>query len=219
MTSRGRGRRVDVARALRTLLLVCVLFLLVAGCGGGEARSGGGRATIAGTAGGETIADREATARVTDAAARAGASGAEARTGGAAVRTGGEGEARSTAGEDGAAQPEEATLRFGGDRGTAFSGECDIGDRSESLEGRVPERVVFQLDGRDVKCEIRKESRGTLRVEFVAGDDRYVQSTGGRWVLMNFAYSGRGFSSSVNSATVSGSSSQSIVSSGSSFSE
>jgi hypothetical protein len=110
----------------------------------------------------------------------------------------------------------EATLEIAGDPGIRFYGTCTVGDEEREIGGRAPERFVYELDGRKLECEIRKQSPGVMNIVLDAGDVDYVQRTDSRQVTARIAYSGQGFSSSIQSSTSSGSTNQTNVSQSSS---
>ena len=123
--------------------------------------------------------------------------------------------AQSTA-TKGSAREGEATLEIAGDPGTRFSGTCTVGDEEREIGGRAPKRFVYELDGRKLECEIRKQSPGAMKIVLDAGDANYVQRTDSGQVTARIAYSGGGFSSSIQSSTSSGSTNQTNVSQSSS---
>jgi hypothetical protein len=112
----------------------------------------------------------------------------------------------------------EATLEIEGHRGTRFSGTCAVGKGEErEIRGRVPERFVYELDGRRLECEIRKQSKGAMSIVLDAGNTDFVQQTGSRRATVRIVYSKQGFSSSIQSSSISSSStSQTLTSSSSS---
>jgi hypothetical protein len=110
----------------------------------------------------------------------------------------------------------EATLEIEGHRGTRFSGECTVGKWEREIRGRVPERFVYDLDGRRLECEIRKQSTGAMRIVVAAGNTDYVQQTGSRRATVRIVYSKQGFSSSIQSSSISSSSTSQTFSSSSS---
>jgi len=116
----------------------------------------------------------------------------------------------------GSARETTTTLEIAGDRGTRFSGTCTVGDEEREIGGRVPERFVYELDGRKLECEIRKQGPGAMNIFLDAGDANYVQRADSGQVTARIAYSGQGFSSSIQSSTSSGSTNQTNVSQSSS---
>lgn len=110
----------------------------------------------------------------------------------------------------------EATLEIAGDPGTRFSGTCTVGDEEREIGGRAPKGFVYKMDGRKLECEIRKQSPGAMKIVVDAGDANYVQRTDSGQVTARIAYSGQGFSSSIQSSTSSGSTNQTNVSQSSS---
>ena len=149
-------------------------------------------------------------------AGRAGAhAGDEA---GAVARAGGYAEARvgdavTEEGRKAGGDAREATLQIEGHPGTGFSGKCTVGREERVVAGQVPERFVFELDGRKLECEISKQSPGTMNLVLDAGGADYVQRTDSRRATVRIVYSGQGFSSSIQSSI---GSSRQIIDSGSS---
>ena len=173
-----------------------------------EARAGDVEADAGSNAGDEG----GAVARAGDAVARAGG-GAKARAGDAATGEGDAAAAVSSGGEGGAAA-REAALEIGGDPGTEFSGRCTVGNEENEIQGQVPGRFVFDLDGRKLECEIHKQSTGAMKIVLDAGRADYEQRTDSRRATIRLVYSGEGYSSSIHSS--SGSTSQEISSDSSS---
>ena len=95
----------------------------------------------------------------------------------------------------------EATLEIEGRRGTRFSGTCTVGKKEREIGGRVPERFVYEPDGRRLECEIRKQSTGAMSIVLDAGNTNYVQQTGSRRATVRIVYSKQGFSSSISSSS------------------
>jgi hypothetical protein len=126
--------------------------------------------------------------------------------GGAVARASGHQEVRVgdavTKGRDGEGKAEsrKATLEIEGDPGTGFSGKCTVGNEEREIRGQVPERFVFELDGRKLECEISKQSTGTMNVDLDAGGADYVQRTDSRRTTVRIFYSGQGYSSSIQSS-------------------
>jgi hypothetical protein len=119
----------------------------------------------------------------------------------------------NTAGSD---RIRKVTLEISGDPGTGFSGTCTVGDERKELDGQVPERFVYELDGGQLRCEIQTEDTAgaTLKTVLTAGNAHYIQQTGTRGATMSFVYSDSGFSSStVSSAGATSTSSASSYSS------
>lgn len=221
-------RRVPLSAPTRLAAIFWLLILAAcAGCeqAGGEQATGepeskqdasaGARAGDAEAAAGSNADDKGgAVARAGDAVARAGG-GAEARAGDAAT---GEGDAAAAAvssgGERNARGAREAALEIGGDPGTEFSGRCIVGNEEKEIRGQVPERFDFNLDGRKLECKIHKQSTGAMNIVLEAGGADYVQRTDSRRATVRIAYSGEGYSSSIQSS--SGSTSQKITSESSS---
>jgi hypothetical protein len=133
----------------------------------------------------EPLSLRGADARAGDAVARAGA-GAVARAGDVEAGANGDSEHPSR----------KVTLEIRGERGTRFSGTCSIGGEDRRFGGRVPESYSYELGGKKLECEIRKDGPGTLEVVLAAGDEvRSVhRQTGAGSGIIRLTYSGDGAS-------------------------
>ena len=83
-----------------------------------------------------------------------------------------------------------------GERGTRFSGTCSIGGEDRRIGGRVPESYSYELSGKKLECEIRKDGPGTLEAVLAAGDGvRSVhRQTGAGSGIIRLTYSGDGAS-------------------------
>ena len=87
----------------------------------------------------------------------------------------------------------EATLRIEGDAETNFTGVCTTGAEEEVLVGQVPKSYSFDLQGRTLSCQIKKQSsgNGSLRTVLLAGDNtRSIQQTRSQNSIINISYSG-----------------------------
>ena len=116
----------------------------------------------------------------------------------------------------GGTRSEEATLEIKGDSGTEFSGSCTVGDEEKEISGQAPQSFVYELNGRRLDCQIRKDSSGgNLQLIFTAGGTRAVQQFGGGALNLTYDNGMISFSSS-GSGTQVNSSSQQVVSSSSS---
>ena len=196
---------------LFVILLSLLALAICAGCqeASGEQLTGApenGRGAVARAGDVEAIGGRIA----------AGRGGAVARAGDVVARAG-EVESRGSQAE--ALSPgleknlREATLEIEGARGTGFSGACAVGGEEREIRGRVPDRFVYELDGRRLECEIHKRSAGALEITLDAGGTDHAQRIGSRRTTVRILYSRGGFSSSIqSSSTSSGSTSQTIVS-------
>jgi hypothetical protein len=135
---------------------------------------------------------------------RAGNSAVVARAGEAVVRVGGFKTAKGE-GVDASAPSEEVTLNIEGSPGTKFSGTCIIGGKEEKkVNGRVPKRFIYELDGQRLECEIRKQSSnsGQMKVEFSAGGQtNSVQQTSTQGAFLTLRYGGHGSTALVSSST------------------
>jgi hypothetical protein len=109
-----------------------------------------------------------------------------------------------------------ATLRLAGDKGTPFSGTCSVGEEEHDISGRVPQSFEYELNGRKLACEIRKqEAQGVeLKVLLKDGNTRSVQrSEGGEDTAIRLVYEDGSVSSSMSSSSSQMISSTSISSS------
>jgi len=126
--------------------VVLLLSALLAGCSAGGGASTGGTSASAGATGGFT---------------------AGVSSGASSVRQG-----SSTGGTSG----QQATLRLSGTPGVAFSGRCTVGSRTETLEGKTPAVYTYELGGRQLECQIHRQSTGgTLEVTFEAPGSHATQ--------------------------------------------
>ena len=127
-----------------------------------------------------------------------------ARAGEAVVRVGGSKIAEGKS-ADATASSGEVTLKIEGSPGTEFSGTCIVGGKEEKkLNGRVPKRFIYELDGQRLDCEIRKQSSnsGQMKVEFSAGGHtNSVQQTSTQGGSLTFRYDGHGSTGVVSSST------------------
>ena len=121
---------------------------------------------------------------------------------------------RTGAGDTQSRGPQKATLEMSGSPGTGFSGSCAVGDQKSELDGQVPDRFVYDLDGKKIDCEIRKEdAEGNLQLTFTAGSTTSVQQIGQGAVNLTYDNGQVSFSSSDSGGQVSSSSSQVVPSS------
>ena len=108
-------------------------------------------------------------------------------------------------GVDASAPSGEVTLNIEGSPGTKFSGTCIIGGKEEKkVNGRVPKRFIYELDGQPLECEISKQSSnsGEMKVEFSAGDDtNSVQQTSTQGGTLTLRYDGHGSTALISSST------------------
>lgn len=229
MSAGGRNGRGTATRGRRTPLFavvaVALSVLAMTACGGtgrgdapaGDAKAGqkaGGREGAPAaetTAPAKPQADRQdkAVARAEDGGAAAQAGKAKAGTGEAGARVG---EARADAGSVaiagsrvggvGEEGPRKVTLGIKGDRGTEFSGACSVGGKERTLDGRVPERYVFEPRGKRLECELRTDGGGALGIVLTDGAGvRSEQRTAGGERTVRFTYSNGGISSSTSSVS------------------
>jgi hypothetical protein len=206
-------------------IAVSALVLASAACGGTQEPRDDSAATeqraVARNPGPQ---ESEEVAVVDGAVARAGE--AEARVGDGAVARAGDARARTrdaVANSEGKTEKEvesedrsrKVTLKVAGDPGTAFFGVCSVGGREKAIEGRVPERYAYELDGGKLECKIRKDGAGALEVVVTGEGIHSVQRSNAQEGTVRFAFSG----GSVSSSTSSVSQNQTIESSHRSFSD
>ncbi len=227
-----REARVANARTVIALAVIALAVFLAsaafaAGCAGGateqadpDAAGSDGAPTIPErTTAEETVAGQgdveEAPAgdalevRAGDAEVRVGVGGVTVRAGdseslvvgGVVAGEAGE-EATEGSADEARGGPQEVTLELLGTQGTEFSGACAVGDEEHALGGRVPERFNFELNGRGLDCQVRKQGAGAGSLRAVlAGDGVHsVQQTDAPNATIRFSYSGRGVSSSTSSS-------------------
>lgn len=133
--------------------------------------------------------------------AESGAGKAGARTGEARADSGSVAVAGTISGGDTSdlGAPRKVTLRLTGDPKTEFSGACSVGQTKKALDGRVPERYVFEPRGKKLECELRTQGGGTLGILITdgAGVRSEQRITAGERKL-KFAYSHGSISSSTS---------------------
>ncbi len=212
--------RVANARAVITFAMILASAAFAAGCAGGAPEQANPDA--AGSDGAPTTSERTAEetaapelgsdeeARAGDAlVVRVGVGGVTVRAGDSEVLVGGGVVAREgdkganevsahAAGDD----PQEVALELLGTKGAVLSGTCAVGDEEHDLGGRVPERFTYELNGRDLDCQIRKQGAGdgSLRAVLAGDGVHSVQQTDAPNATIRFSYSGRGVSSSTSSS-------------------
>ncbi len=210
------------------LIFVLLLFLVaVAGCQRADVEKAAavdetgkdGPATTDAADGGATSSEeRGAVVRAGDGKAMVKSGEAEANAGDGEARAGdavaGDGKARAgevVAGDgedegekDGADAPpgkDRVKLKIGGEPGTQFSGSCDIGGEKREVAGQVPERFVYDLEGRKIACEIRNET-GTGQLKFSVGIEgarkQKIKATADN---VSFSFSGSSLSYTTSSGT------------------
>ncbi len=126
----------------------------------------------------------------------------EVRGGGVVAREGGK-RANEVSAHATGGGPQEVALEFLGTKGAVLCGTCALGDEEHDLGGRVPERFTYELNGRDLDCQIRKQGAGagSLRAVLAGDGVRFVQQTDTPYGAIRFGYSGRGVSSSTSSSS------------------
>jgi hypothetical protein len=210
-SQRPRSTATTIRKALVLSIAVSASVLASAACGGSQQPVGDSATTEQRTAvrnpgphEPENVAVvAGAMARAGDAEARAG-DGAVARAGDArastrdAVVSGGGETGKKDESED---RTRKVTLKVAGDQGTSFSGVCSVGGHEEVLEGRVPERYAYELDGAKLECEIRKEGAGALEVVVTGEGVHSMQRTNAQGSTLRFVLSGGSISSSTSSVS------------------
>jgi hypothetical protein len=135
---------------------------------------------------------------------RAGNPTVVAQAGETVVRVGGFKTAKAE-GANSSAPSGEVTLKIEGSPATEFSGTCLIGDKEEKkISGRVPKRFIYEPDGQQLECELRKQSSnsGEMKVEFSAGDHtNSVQQTSTQGGSLTLRYESQGSIALVSSST------------------
>lgn len=185
---------------------------VTARAGDAVARAGEGEAMA--RAGGASAKAGDTAGPATDGVERPNRASASSKHGGEKVRgdkAHGSDKARGgDKGRGGETRSGKAVLKIGGEPGTRFSGKCSVGDEEgEEISGSVPERFAYEPNGRELKCEVRNDSGGDLKVVFTAGDDRVAQQANAEGAEIAFEYSESGVSSSTTSSGSSGVVSQS----------
>ena len=192
------------AKVAFALAVIPASLLILASCDVNAHSGEGSRAVAEQTTNHRTVEEplslRRAVARAGDARARAG-DGAVARAGDAVARAGAgtvarAGDVEARANGDSEHPSRKVTLQIRGERGTRFSGTCSIGGEDRRFGGRVPESYSYELGGKKLECEIRKDGPGTLEVVLAAGDEvRSVhRQTGAGSGIIRLTYSGDGAS-------------------------
>jgi hypothetical protein len=98
----------------------------------------------------------------------------------------------------------DLTLRIAGDEGTRFSGVCSVGEEEHDINGRVPQSFEYDLNDRQLACEIRKQSAqdAGLKVVLKGENTRSVhRSVGGEDAVIRLAYQDGTVSSSMSSSS------------------
>ena len=200
-------------REVVTLPSVLSILVLLAGVGCGQAdvqsvAAGGETERKEASVAGGAMEAETTSAKESGAEARAGNGSAVAKSREAEARAG-DGTARAgdaVAGEDGAdgvegrvegdGIPSKVVLKVGGEPGTRFSGACVVGGEEREVSGRVPERFVYEPDGRKVECELRARgpAAGPLEVSVIAGGGDQRQEIEVIGDALSFEYSGDGVS-------------------------
>lgn len=197
--------------AISVITVVLLLALLVAsGCQRAEVEQAAG--AVENESKGASVAKDE----VRPGSTSSEESGAEARRGGD-NGTSGSGKARagearaggSGAGNKSGVRPGEVRLKINGKRGTPFTGTCSIGDEEREVSGQVPERFVYEPEGRKVECELRNEGPDAGQLKFfvdarASNQKQKIRVTGDN---IDFTFSGDGISYTASSASSSSSSS------------
>jgi hypothetical protein len=194
-----------IGKALVLLLAVSTLILGAVACGGTQQplddSAAAEQRTVVRTQHPEIIAEAGgAMAHAGDTEARA-SNGARARAGDARASTReavASSQGTTEKGDESKDRARKVTLEVVGDQGIPFSGVCSVGRHEEVLEGRVPERYVYEPGGTKLECEIRKEGAGTPGILVTGEDVRSVQRTNAQGSTVRLALSG-GIGSSTSS--------------------
>jgi hypothetical protein len=182
------------AKVAFALAVILASLLILASCDVNERSGEGSQAADAQAVAEQTTNHRTVEEPVSSRGAVARAGDAVARAGAGAVARAGDVEARAN--DDSEHPSRKVTLEIRGERGTRFSGTCSIGGEDRRSGGRVPESYSYELGGKKLECEIRKDGPGTLEVMLAAGDDvRAVhRQTGAGSGIIRLTYSGDGAS-------------------------
>lgn len=225
------------ASTLPAMILILILALLViAGCqrtdvehaaAVEETKSKDAPATASSADDEPAVTEEGAEARAGSGAAVAKSGGAEARAGNGKAKAGdvvaGDGKARAgdvVAVDDGAeergdagADPGEVRVKIDGESGTRFSGACAVGDEGREVSGQIPGLFVYEPEGREVECEIRKEGKdaGSLKFSVDAGGENSKQKIRATADNLEFSVSGGSVSYTTSSTSAGSSSSSSVV--------
>jgi hypothetical protein len=98
----------------------------------------------------------------------------------------------------------DVTLRIAGHEGTRFSGVCSVGEEEHDISGRVPKSFEYDLNYRQLACEIRKQGAqdAGLKVVLKGENTRSVQwSEGGEDAIVRLVYEDGTVSSSMSSTS------------------
>lgn len=107
-------------------------------------------------------------------------------------------------GDEGGSGPSESvTLELEGEEGASFSGVCLVGEERREFGGEVPQSFEFDVDGRKLSCEIRKEDGrdAALEVALSGEGSRSVQRIEGGEGILRLTYDGGAVSSSMSSVS------------------
>lgn len=103
--------------------------------------------------------------------------------------------------KDGSSGSGEVTLELEGEEGVSFSGICSVGEERRDISGEVPQSFEFDVDDRELSCEIRKQdsTNGALEVVLSGEGSRSVQRIEGGEGIVRLIYKGGAGSSSMSS--------------------
>ena len=96
------------------------------------------------------------------------------------------------------------TLAIRGDEGTGFSGACSVGGERREISGQAPESFEFDLEGRELSCEIGKQGGGSDVLEVVlTGENVHAEQrlAGGGQGTSKITYDGNGSVSAMSSTS------------------
>ncbi len=203
-SQRPRRAATAIGKALVLSIAVSASVLASVACGGSQQQAGDSATTEQRTAVRNSGPHEPENVAVV--------AGAMARAGDAAVARAGEARASTRdavvngVGETGKEDDSEdrirkVTLKVAGDQGTSFSGVCSVGGHEEVLEGQVPERYAYELDGAKLECEIRKEGVGALDLVVTGEGVHSMQRTNAQESTIRIVLSGGSISSSTSSVS------------------
>ncbi len=164
------GSRLSARGGVFWLVPAFLLAAILTGCSGSN--SSGTTAQQTSTQQASASATSETTAKNGTTKAKT-SSFTITNSGGATQTSSSVAEQSSNAGQ---ASARKATLRIEGTPGTKFSGACAAAGKAEDLNGQVPARYVYNLDGQGLACRIYKQSNGgVLKLTLDAGNDHTSQ--------------------------------------------
>lgn len=166
---RAGGSRLSATGGIFWLVPAFLLAAILTGCSGGNS----GETTQ------QTSTQQASASTASETTAKNGTTKAKTSSftitnAGGATQTSSSVEEQNSSG--GQKRAQKATLRIEGTPGTKFSGACAAAGKSEDLNGQVPARYVYNLDGQGLACRIYKQSNGgVLKLTLDAGNDHTSQ--------------------------------------------